>query len=337
MDHNAGVDVVLGTDFMIPAGVRLDLFNATAKLPDEVMVPLIKTQNMIDETEGSHVVGGPTELYDQWLARQPSTVERPTYTTPTGILERPHDNSEGDDSSADDWSDSNDESMAALGNASLGLTHTNEPTGEIAFLDDSPTESKPENTSDGDQPKDGANSKMEKRAEPQTCRRRANRPWTCQKSSNRSEGETPALREKEPQIRPKTHPAKPSARARSGHWTAQQLASPQHQQPSDADDSQPPARAELVQNRLKIKRSPDAIFKVYELNKLGDKVLTSPQLAIWKNYLQAFNKENPTKKTSLISAMSTSYGDDGAYTILQAAKQVAETKSTAKKLEISTG
>ncbi|GMF27326.1 unnamed protein product [Phytophthora lilii] len=92
--------------------------------------------------------------------------------------------------------------------------------------------------------------------------------------------------------------------------------------------------AEQVQNWLKIKRSPDAIFKVYELNKLGDKVLTSPQLAIWKNYLQAFNKENPTKKTSLISAISTSYGDDGAYKILQAAKQVAETKSTAKKLEI---
>ncbi|GMF38751.1 unnamed protein product [Phytophthora lilii] len=64
MDHNAGVDVVLGTDFMIPARVRLDLFNATAKLPDEVMVPLIKTQNMIDETEGSHVVGEPTESND---------------------------------------------------------------------------------------------------------------------------------------------------------------------------------------------------------------------------------------------------------------------------------
>ncbi|GMF46362.1 unnamed protein product [Phytophthora lilii] len=43
MDHNAGVDVVLGTDFMIPAGVRLDLFNATAKLPDEVMVRRHKT------------------------------------------------------------------------------------------------------------------------------------------------------------------------------------------------------------------------------------------------------------------------------------------------------
>ncbi|GMF30387.1 unnamed protein product [Phytophthora fragariaefolia] len=44
MDHRAGVDIVLGRDFMIPAGVRLDLFHATARLPDEVEIPLIKTQ-----------------------------------------------------------------------------------------------------------------------------------------------------------------------------------------------------------------------------------------------------------------------------------------------------
>ncbi|GMF38644.1 unnamed protein product [Phytophthora lilii] len=237
MDHNAGVDVVLGTDFMIPAGVRLDLFNATAKLPDEVMVPLIKIQNMIDETEGSHVVGGPTEvlqiperewrdfrlqrrqppptthvvwirstetfvptitrfykqrparvrltnltdklvscpvhlpvvvwvpagslsrdvgyvrldsakyrewqvlayeavrdktlfrwegeLYDQWLARQPSAVEKPTYTTPTGILQRPTDDSEDELSSADDWDNDIDESVAATGDAKTSGEHPN--------------------------------------------------------------------------------------------------------------------------------------------------------------------------------------------------------------------
>ncbi|OWY96198.1 Eukaryotic/viral aspartic protease [Phytophthora megakarya] len=37
MDHSAGSEVVLGTDFMIPTGIRLDLFNATAKLPGEEM------------------------------------------------------------------------------------------------------------------------------------------------------------------------------------------------------------------------------------------------------------------------------------------------------------
>ncbi|OWZ03391.1 hypothetical protein PHMEG_00024888 [Phytophthora megakarya] len=43
MDHSAGSEVVLGTDFMIPAGIRLDLFNATAKLPGEEMAPLVKS------------------------------------------------------------------------------------------------------------------------------------------------------------------------------------------------------------------------------------------------------------------------------------------------------
>ncbi|KAE8965847.1 hypothetical protein PR002_g28554 [Phytophthora rubi] len=62
MDHGAGVDVVLGTDFMIPAGVRLDMFHATARLPDEVSIPLIKTLNRQDDRgEGPHVTGGPTK------------------------------------------------------------------------------------------------------------------------------------------------------------------------------------------------------------------------------------------------------------------------------------
>ncbi|KAE8910980.1 hypothetical protein PF005_g22619 [Phytophthora fragariae] len=46
MDHGAGVDVIVGTDFIIPAGVRLSMFYATARLPDEVSIPLIKTLNM---------------------------------------------------------------------------------------------------------------------------------------------------------------------------------------------------------------------------------------------------------------------------------------------------
>ncbi|GMF50948.1 unnamed protein product [Phytophthora fragariaefolia] len=62
MDHNAGVDVVVGTDFMIPAVVRLDfLFQANAKLPIEVMFSLIKTMNMLDEPEVPQTEEGPTE------------------------------------------------------------------------------------------------------------------------------------------------------------------------------------------------------------------------------------------------------------------------------------
>ncbi|OWZ08070.1 reverse transcriptase, partial [Phytophthora megakarya] len=61
MDHSAGSEVVLGTDFMIPAGIRLDLFNATAKLPGEEIVPLVKSLSADeDSAEGMHVTGGPT-------------------------------------------------------------------------------------------------------------------------------------------------------------------------------------------------------------------------------------------------------------------------------------
>ncbi|OWZ03975.1 Eukaryotic/viral aspartic protease [Phytophthora megakarya] len=49
MEHSAGVDVVLGTDFMILADVRLDLFHGTARLPDEVTVPLVKSAGAADD------------------------------------------------------------------------------------------------------------------------------------------------------------------------------------------------------------------------------------------------------------------------------------------------
>ncbi|EGZ24517.1 hypothetical protein PHYSODRAFT_325627 [Phytophthora sojae] len=62
MDHSAGVDVVLGMDFMIPARIRLDLFHGTARLPDEVMVPLLKSQSVgDDEPYGTQPSSGPTE------------------------------------------------------------------------------------------------------------------------------------------------------------------------------------------------------------------------------------------------------------------------------------
>ncbi|GMF46171.1 unnamed protein product [Phytophthora fragariaefolia] len=65
MPHYAGVDVILGTDFMIPAGVRLDLFRSTMKNPEEVVVPLIKSQREVDEQSlTKHVPGSPNDALD---------------------------------------------------------------------------------------------------------------------------------------------------------------------------------------------------------------------------------------------------------------------------------
>ncbi|GMF19430.1 unnamed protein product [Phytophthora fragariaefolia] len=63
MDHGAAVDVVLRSYLMIPAGVRLDLIHVTARLPDNVEIPLMKTQRMADTPEeGPHVPDGLTEV-----------------------------------------------------------------------------------------------------------------------------------------------------------------------------------------------------------------------------------------------------------------------------------
>ncbi|OWY98850.1 hypothetical protein PHMEG_00030271 [Phytophthora megakarya] len=61
MDHSAGSEVVLGTDFMIPTGICLDLFNATAKLPGEEMMPLVKSLSDDEDSAeaGMHLTGGP--------------------------------------------------------------------------------------------------------------------------------------------------------------------------------------------------------------------------------------------------------------------------------------
>ncbi|POM63286.1 LOW QUALITY PROTEIN: hypothetical protein PHPALM_27416 [Phytophthora palmivora] len=62
MPHHAGVDLILGTDFMIPAGIRLDLYNSAAKLPDEVVVPLLRSlKDTDDQTYGLQTSDGPTE------------------------------------------------------------------------------------------------------------------------------------------------------------------------------------------------------------------------------------------------------------------------------------
>ncbi|GMF52379.1 unnamed protein product [Phytophthora fragariaefolia] len=63
MPHHAVVDLILGTDFMMPAGVRLDLYNSTARLPDDVEIPLIKTRSacFTEPTYGDRVSDGPAE------------------------------------------------------------------------------------------------------------------------------------------------------------------------------------------------------------------------------------------------------------------------------------
>jgi hypothetical protein len=47
---------------MIPAGIRVYLYNATAKLPDEIAISLIRTARTNDESKhGDEVIGEPVD------------------------------------------------------------------------------------------------------------------------------------------------------------------------------------------------------------------------------------------------------------------------------------
>ena len=63
MPHHAGVDLVIGTDFIIPAGIRIDLITATAKLSDKIAAPLLRSAREVDDTACSDdIVEAPSSL-----------------------------------------------------------------------------------------------------------------------------------------------------------------------------------------------------------------------------------------------------------------------------------
>ncbi|GMF31201.1 unnamed protein product [Phytophthora fragariaefolia] len=63
MSHHAGADLILDTYFMISTGIRLGLYNSTARLPDEVEIPLIKSRSawLTEPTYGDRVSDRPAE------------------------------------------------------------------------------------------------------------------------------------------------------------------------------------------------------------------------------------------------------------------------------------
>ena len=58
-DHHGGANLILGTDFMMPAGVRLDLYKKRISLPDEVAIPIAHKESENDEVLAHRVAVAP--------------------------------------------------------------------------------------------------------------------------------------------------------------------------------------------------------------------------------------------------------------------------------------
>ena len=58
MPRHAGVVLILGADLMIPVSIRLDLFNATDKIPDEITIPLLRSAREVNDTTYGYEIAG---------------------------------------------------------------------------------------------------------------------------------------------------------------------------------------------------------------------------------------------------------------------------------------
>ncbi|GMF47145.1 unnamed protein product [Phytophthora fragariaefolia] len=93
-----------------------------------------RTKELIPKAEG--------EIYKRWLATQPSTVERVPYTTPTKILRRPSESSEGSVSDRDDQAEC--------------ATTTTEPSTEMVAEVEQQEEARPKLTAHSDRVLEGS-------------------------------------------------------------------------------------------------------------------------------------------------------------------------------------
>ena len=59
-NHNGGVNLILGTDFMMPAGIRMDMYQGRVRLPDEVVIPLVGRQKDSDNFAAKRIPISPT-------------------------------------------------------------------------------------------------------------------------------------------------------------------------------------------------------------------------------------------------------------------------------------
>lgn len=79
--------------------------------------------------------------------------------------------------------------------------------------------------------------------------------------------------------------------------------------------------------------TPDGIFMHLKLDEVGEKLFESPMWGIYTKYLDHYNKADPEKKTTMISALMRGYDDEALAAILVAAKKVPSTEKLATKLQ----
>uniref|UniRef100_H3H5M3 RxLR effector PexRD54 WY domain-containing protein n=1 Tax=Phytophthora ramorum TaxID=164328 RepID=H3H5M3_PHYRM len=90
---------------------------------------------------------------------------------------------------------------------------------------------------------------------------------------------------------------------------------------------------EKLQKWLSSGKNADTVFSRMQLTKAGDDLLSNPQFSVWIKYVDDLSAKYPAKATSAISTLTTQYGDDALYKLLESAKKLPRTENLATRLQ----
>ncbi|POM77608.1 Putative RxLR effector, partial [Phytophthora palmivora] len=80
-------------------------------------------------------------------------------------------------------------------------------------------------------------------------------------------------------------------------------------------------------------KSVDTVFMRLHLHQDGTWLFINPRFPAWVQYADDLSAKNPTKGISAISTLTTLYGDDALYKMIETAKRVSSTETLATKLQ----
>lgn len=91
-------------------------------------------------------------------------------------------------------------------------------------------------------------------------------------------------------------------------------------------------QTEQIHLWLAQEKTPDNVFSMMKLDKAGAELFKQPQAITWAKYVDAFNKANPDKKTTLFLGLTT-YDEETLVNMLIAAKKIPSTEDIAIRVQ----
>eukprot|EP00644_Phytophthora_capsici_P011620 jgi/Phyca11/552887/estExt2_Genewise1Plus.C_PHYCAscaffold_500015 len=92
-------------------------------------------------------------------------------------------------------------------------------------------------------------------------------------------------------------------------------------------------QADQLAHWVKVRKDPDEVFKLYDLNYAGRGILSNSQFNAWTKYVDDLSAKNEGAFVSIIPTLRKYYSDDNLIKIALAAKEVDETEAMGMKLE----